>query len=57
MAQAHLQMVRLLRKQILAETSSPLTNWVVVQDLLDELMFHHEQYKIFAAHEGLALYK
>ena len=56
MTQDNLQRVRILRQQIIAETSHGFTDWNLVQKLLDELMENHNQYKQFALKENLSLY-
>ncbi|MBD2177075.1 hypothetical protein H6F42_09145 [Pseudanabaena sp. FACHB-1998] len=56
MTQPHLQKVRVLRQQIIAETKHGFADWQLVQKLLDELMENHQQYKEFAAKENTTLY-
>jgi hypothetical protein len=56
MTQDNLQRVRILRQQIIAETSHGFADWTLVQKLLDELMENHNQYKQFALKENLSLY-
>ncbi|MCA6571897.1 MAG: hypothetical protein ACK5EU_10745 [Pseudanabaena sp.] len=56
MTQDNLQRVRILRQQIIAETSHGFADWNLVQKLLDELMENHNQYKQFALKENLSLY-
>ncbi|MFN5860756.1 MAG: hypothetical protein ACK451_01990 [Pseudanabaena sp.] len=56
MTQDNLQRVRILRQQIIAETSHGFADWNLVHKLLDELMENHNQYKQFALKENLSLY-
>jgi predicted RNase H-related nuclease YkuK (DUF458 family) len=56
MTQTNLQRVRTLRQQIIAETNHSFANWSLVQELLDELMINHQQYKHFASKENITLY-
>ena len=57
MTQVNLQKVRTLRQQIITETKHGFADWNLVQDLLDELMINHRQYKEFAMKENVSLYK
>jgi len=57
MTQVNLQKIRTLRQQIIAETNHGFADWNLVQQLLDDLMIHHQKYKYFAKKENIALYK
>jgi hypothetical protein len=57
MTQVNLQKVRTLRQQIITETKHGFADWNLVQNLLDELMINHRQYKEFALKENVSLYK
>jgi|JFJP01.1.fsa_nt_gi ethanolamine utilization protein EutQ (cupin superfamily) len=57
MTQDNLQKVRVLRQQIIAETSHGFADWNLVQKLLDELIDNHQQYKQFAVKKNINLYK
>lgn len=57
MAETHLQKVRSLRQQIIAETKHGFADWNLVQELLNELMINHHQYKHSALKENIDLYQ
>ena len=57
MTQANLEKIRTLRQQIIAETNHGFADWNLVQQLLDDLMINHRQYKQFAIKENITLYK
>jgi len=57
MVEVHLQKVRSLRQQILAETKHGFADWHLVQQLLDELLSNHRQYKHLTSKENVDLYK
>lgn len=56
MSQVNLQRVKILTEQIKFETSQPMTDWDLVQQLLDELMENHQQYKSYALRNNLIPY-
>ncbi len=56
MTQINLQRVRHLRQQIMSETSYAFADWKLVQELLDELMDNHQQYKQFALKKNITPY-
>jgi len=56
MSHTNLQRIREIRQQLVAETGSFGTDWVLVQKLLDELMVKHQQYKQFAINKNIHLY-
>jgi hypothetical protein len=56
MSQANLQRVKILTQQIKLETSQPMADWELVQQLLDELMENHRQYKSYALSNNLIPY-
>jgi len=56
MAHTSLQKIRVIRQQLVAETGSFTTDWNLVQNLLDELMVNHQQYKQFAITKNIHLY-
>ena len=53
---SNLQRVRHLRQQIITETRDRFADWNHVQQLLDELMENHHQYKQSAIKENIHLY-
>ncbi len=57
MTQTNLRRVQDLRQQIITETRHGFADWNLVQQLLDELMTHHQEYKQFAIKENISLYK
>ncbi|WP_181016065.1 hypothetical protein [Pseudanabaena sp. BC1403] len=57
MTQVNLERIRILRQQIIAETKHGFADWNLVQQLLDDLMINHQQYKQFAIKENLGLYQ
>ena len=57
MTQATLQRIRTRRQQIIAETNHGFADWILVQQLLDDLLIHHQKYKYLAKKENIALYK
>ncbi len=57
MSQVNLERIRTLRQQIIAETSHSFADWNLVQQLLDDLMINHHQYKQFAIKENIELYQ
>ncbi len=57
MTQVNLERIRTLRQQIISETSHGFADWNLVQQLLDDLMINHRQYKQFAIKENITLYK
>jgi ethanolamine utilization protein EutQ (cupin superfamily) len=57
MTQVNLERIRTLRQQIIAETSHGFADWNLVQQLLDDLMLNHQQYKQFAIKENIGLYQ
>jgi len=56
MTQVNLERIRTLRQQIMAETNHEFADWNLVQQLLDDLMINHRQYKQFAIKENIGLY-
>jgi hypothetical protein len=57
MTETHLQKVRSLRQQIITETKHGFADWNLVQNLLDELISNHRQYKHLALKENIDLYQ
>ncbi len=57
MTQVNLERIRTLRQQIIAETKHGFADWNLVQQLLDDLMSNHREYKQFAVKENIALYQ
>jgi len=57
MSQSNLEKVRTLRQQIISETKHGFADWPLVQQLLDDLMINHRQYKRFAIKENIDLYE
>lgn len=57
MTQVNLERIRTLRQQIMTETNHEFADWNLVQQLLDDLMINHRQYKQFAIKENIGLYQ
>ncbi len=57
MTQVNLERIRTLRQQIISETSHGFADWNLVQQLLDDLMINHRQYKQFAIKENIGMYQ